>query len=75
MTIAIRALHPVIGGEVSGLDLAQPLTPDEIAAVEAGMDRCAVLVLPGQRISDEQQIAFKHGAQQRPTDRVRGLRL
>jgi alpha-ketoglutarate-dependent 2,4-dichlorophenoxyacetate dioxygenase len=58
MTIAIRALHPVIGGEVSGLDLTQPLSPAEVSAVEAGMDRCAVLVFPDQRITDEQQIAF-----------------
>jgi len=58
MTVSIRALHPVIGGEVSGLDLTRPLSPAEVAAVEAGMDRYAILVFPGQRISDEEQIAF-----------------
>jgi alpha-ketoglutarate-dependent 2,4-dichlorophenoxyacetate dioxygenase len=58
MTIAIRPLHPVIAGEVSGCDLAKPLSGEEVAAVEAGMDRHAVLVFPNQNITDEQQVAF-----------------
>jgi alpha-ketoglutarate-dependent 2,4-dichlorophenoxyacetate dioxygenase len=58
MAIAIRQIHPVFIGEVSGVDLRQPLTPDEVAAIEAGMDRYAVLVFHDQRITDEQQIAF-----------------
>ena len=45
-------------GEVSGVDLRQPLSRDEVAAIEAGMDRYAVLVFHGQNITDEQQIAF-----------------
>ena len=39
MTISIRQIHPVFVGEVSGVDLARPLTQDEVAAIEAGMDR------------------------------------
>jgi alpha-ketoglutarate-dependent 2,4-dichlorophenoxyacetate dioxygenase len=58
MTIAIRQIHPVFVGEVSGVDLARPLSPDEVAAVEAGMDRYAVLVFHDQKITDEQQMAF-----------------
>jgi alpha-ketoglutarate-dependent 2,4-dichlorophenoxyacetate dioxygenase len=58
MTLAIRQLHPVFVGEVSGLDLTKPLSRDEVAALEAGMDRYAVLVYPGQAITDEQQMAF-----------------
>ena len=49
---------PVFVGEVSGVDLAKPLTPAEAAAIEAGMDRYAVLIFHGQDITDEQQIAF-----------------
>ncbi len=45
-------------GEVSGVDLARPLTPDEVAAIEAGMDRYAVLMFRDQKITDEQQMAF-----------------
>jgi alpha-ketoglutarate-dependent 2,4-dichlorophenoxyacetate dioxygenase len=58
MAIAIRQIHPVFVGEVSGVDLRQPLTPHEVAAIEEGMDRFAVLVFHGQNITDEQQIAF-----------------
>jgi alpha-ketoglutarate-dependent 2,4-dichlorophenoxyacetate dioxygenase len=58
MTLTIRPLHPVIGGEVDGVDLRQPLSDDDVAAINAGMDRFAVLVFPGQDLTDEQQIAF-----------------
>jgi alpha-ketoglutarate-dependent 2,4-dichlorophenoxyacetate dioxygenase len=58
MTVSIRQIHPVFVGEVSGVDLREPLGGDEVAAIEAGMDRYAVLVFHDQNISDEQQIAF-----------------
>ena len=58
MAIAIRQLHKHFVGEVSGLDLRKPLTKDEAAAVEAGMDKYAVLVFHDQDINDEQQMAF-----------------
>ncbi len=58
MTIDIRPLHPVFVGEVSGADLTQKLTKSDVAAIEAGMDRYAVLVFHGQNITDEQQVAF-----------------
>jgi alpha-ketoglutarate-dependent 2,4-dichlorophenoxyacetate dioxygenase len=58
MGVSIRQLHPVFVGEVSGLDVSRPLTPDEARAVEAGMDRYAVLVFHDQTITDEQQMAF-----------------
>jgi len=58
MTISIRQIPPVFVGEVSGVDLARALTADEVAAIEAGMDRYAVLVFPDQKITDEQQMAF-----------------
>jgi len=58
MPLAIRPLHPVIGGEVSGIDISQPLAPQDVAAIEAGMDKYAVLVFPGQKLTDEEQMAF-----------------
>ena len=58
MPIAIRQLQKHFVGEVSGLDLRQPLTPDEAREVEAAMDKYAVLVFHGQDITDEQQMAF-----------------
>jgi alpha-ketoglutarate-dependent 2,4-dichlorophenoxyacetate dioxygenase len=58
MTISVRQIHSVFVGEVSGIDIAKPLTPDEVKAVEAGMDRYAVLVFHDQKITDGQQMAF-----------------
>ena len=60
MTTSV-SIHPVdhgFAGEVSNVDLTQPLTPEEVAAIEAGMDRHAVLVFRDQNITDEQQISF-----------------
>jgi alpha-ketoglutarate-dependent 2,4-dichlorophenoxyacetate dioxygenase len=48
----------MFAGEVSGVDLTQPLTRDEVAAIEAGMDRYAVLVFHDQRLTDDAQRAF-----------------
>jgi alpha-ketoglutarate-dependent 2,4-dichlorophenoxyacetate dioxygenase len=58
MALTIRQIHPVFVGEVSGVDLRRPLSRDEVAAIEAGMDRYAVLVFHDQDITDEQQVAF-----------------
>jgi alpha-ketoglutarate-dependent 2,4-dichlorophenoxyacetate dioxygenase len=58
MNTSIRQIHPVFVGEVSGIDIARPLSPEEVAAIEAGMDRYAVLVFRDQQITDEQQMAF-----------------
>jgi alpha-ketoglutarate-dependent 2,4-dichlorophenoxyacetate dioxygenase len=58
MAVSIRQIHPVFVGEVSGVDLRQAVTPEDVAAIEAGMDRYAVLVFHGQDITDAQQIAF-----------------
>jgi alpha-ketoglutarate-dependent 2,4-dichlorophenoxyacetate dioxygenase len=58
MGMEIRQIHPLFVGDVSGIDITQPLTPDQAAAIESGMDRYAVLVFHDQRFTDEQQVAF-----------------
>ncbi|MGD0434487.1 MAG: TauD/TfdA family dioxygenase [Acetobacteraceae bacterium] len=58
MAIDIHPLTPGFAGEVSGVDLTRPLTTAEVAALEAGMDRFAVLVYHDQAVTDEQQKAF-----------------
>src|SRR4029450_5137716 len=58
MSLPIRQIHPVFGGEVSGIDLSKPLGPDEVSAIEAGMERYAVLVVHDPKITDEQQMAL-----------------
>src|SRR5215470_17114633 len=58
MPVTIRPLHPVFVGEVAGVDCAKPLSCEEIAAIEAGMDQYAVLVFRDQHLTDDRQIAF-----------------
>jgi alpha-ketoglutarate-dependent 2,4-dichlorophenoxyacetate dioxygenase len=58
MSLSIRQIHPVFVGEVSGVDITRPLTPDEVKAIDAGMDEYAVLVFHDQKLTDEQQMVF-----------------
>ena len=58
VTISIRQITPVFAGDVSGVDITQPLSRDGVAAIEAGMDCHAVLVFQGQRLTDDTQRAF-----------------
>ena len=58
MSISIHKLHPVFVGEVQGVDCRRPLTQQEVAAIEVGMDEYAVLIFRDQNITDEEQIAF-----------------
>jgi len=70
MSVAIRQLTPVFAGEVTGVDITKALTPEEVAALEAGMDRHAVLVFHDQHLTDEQQMAF--GRNFGPLENARG---
>ena len=58
MTVSIRQIGPCFAGEVSGVDLTKPLSREEVAAIEAGMDKYAVLVFHDQPVSDDQQLDF-----------------
>lgn len=58
MAITIRQVGPCFAGEVDGIDLATPLSPEDAAAIHAGMDRYAVLVFHGRPVSLEEQMAF-----------------
>jgi alpha-ketoglutarate-dependent 2,4-dichlorophenoxyacetate dioxygenase len=58
MAITIRQVGPCFAGEVDGIDLAKPLTPEDAAAIHAGMDRYAVLAFHGRPVTLEQQMAF-----------------
>lgn len=53
-----RPLQPHFAAEVRGLDLSRPTDPELAAAVEAAMDRYAVLVFPEQHLDEAQQMAF-----------------
>ena len=58
MTLCIRPIHDDFAGEVSGVDITRPLSRNEVAAVEDGMDRYAVLVFHDQCLTDDAQRAF-----------------
>src|SRR5471032_3523593 len=45
-------------GRITDIDTRQPLSPAEIARVEASMDAHAVTILPCQKVDDAQQLAF-----------------
>jgi len=69
MTVMIRQLHPHFFGEVSGVDLRKPIAEDEAQAIEAGMNKYAVLLFRNQDITDEQQLAFARNFGERETIR------
>ncbi|HTZ76950.1 MAG TPA: TauD/TfdA family dioxygenase [Stellaceae bacterium] len=62
MPLSFRPVAPIdrpdFAGIATGIDLREPVTPEAVAAIVAGMDKFAVLVFPGQQIDDEQQLAF-----------------
>ena len=58
MTVKTRQIGPCLAAEVEGIDMRKPLSPEDVAAIHAGMDEYAVLVFHDQDIDDEQQLAF-----------------
>jgi alpha-ketoglutarate-dependent 2,4-dichlorophenoxyacetate dioxygenase len=58
MPVTMRQVGPCFAAEVEGIDMRKPLSPDEVAAIHAGMDRYAVLVFHDQAIDDAEQLAF-----------------
>ncbi|MFV0294905.1 MAG: TauD/TfdA dioxygenase family protein [Hyphomicrobiaceae bacterium] len=58
MPLSVREAGPGFAGEASGLDLTRPLSPADVAAIHAAMDKFAVLVFHDQSLTDESQLAF-----------------
>jgi len=58
MPVVVRPMSSAFAGEVFGIDCAAPLEAEDVAAIDAGMARHAVLVFRGQPLSDERQLAF-----------------
>jgi alpha-ketoglutarate-dependent 2,4-dichlorophenoxyacetate dioxygenase len=52
MGIGITPLHPHIGAEIGGLDLARPIEPETVAAIWRAIDTHAVLVFRDQHLRD-----------------------
>jgi len=56
--LTVTPLHPHFGARVEGVDLAAPLDDATFAAIAEAFDQHSVLVFAGQRLTDEQQMAF-----------------
>ena len=57
-SVQIKQIGPGFVGEASGLDISSPLTADDVAAINAGMDEHAVLIFRDQSLTNDQQVAF-----------------
>ena len=59
MSFKVNSLSPVLGAEITGLDLAQPLGANMVNDIrQTWLDAGGLLVFPEQKISTEQHIAF-----------------
>lgn len=58
MALEMRPLHPDFGVEILGIDLARPLSEARFAEIEQAVDRFSVVLMRGQSIDDEIQLAF-----------------
>jgi alpha-ketoglutarate-dependent 2,4-dichlorophenoxyacetate dioxygenase len=58
MSITVKPVTPDFMAEISGLGLAQPLKPADRDAIDAAINRHAIVVFHDQKHSDGQQIDF-----------------
>ena len=58
MPLTARKLHPHFVAEVTGVDMRAPPDAAMVSAITELADTYAVLVFHGQRITDEQHVAF-----------------
>src|ERR671937_1623284 len=56
--LTVTPIHPVFGARVDGIDLAAPLDATTFRNIHDAFQEYSVLVFPGQRLTDEQQMAF-----------------
>jgi|Deesub1362B_J571_1020462.scaffolds.fasta_scaffold05648_2 alpha-ketoglutarate-dependent 2,4-dichlorophenoxyacetate dioxygenase len=58
MSLTLCPIHPGFVAVASGVDLAKPLTAQEVAEIDAAMDRFGVLIFRDQPLQAEEQLAF-----------------
>jgi len=56
--LTVTPLKPEFGARIEGADLRRPLTAEEFTVMDAAINRYGFLVIPGQDIDDDQQMAF-----------------
>ncbi len=58
MSFHFKPLHPIFFAEASGLDLTQPLSSEDVQAINSAMNEYGVLLWRGQPLTAQQQINF-----------------
>ncbi|MSQ55421.1 MAG: TauD/TfdA family dioxygenase [Betaproteobacteria bacterium] len=58
MSFSLKPLHPLFAAEASGVDLRKRLDAATVSAIDAAMDRYAVLVFRGQPLDQAEQVAL-----------------
>ena len=58
MGVEIRQVGECFAGEVTGIDLTEPLSTENVNAIHEGMDKYAVLTFREQPLTAEEQLAF-----------------
>jgi alpha-ketoglutarate-dependent 2,4-dichlorophenoxyacetate dioxygenase len=56
--LTITPVHPALGARVEGMDLTAPLDDATFQKIHDAFQEYSVLVFPGQRLTDEQQMVF-----------------
>ena len=57
MTVTVRPLTPAVGAEITGVDLRR-LSDADFAAIEHAWHRHSMILLSGQRLTDDDLLAF-----------------
>jgi taurine dioxygenase len=57
-SLTVEPISPVIGAEISGIDISQPLDPKTVAAIRAALNTHHVVFFRDQTLSAAQQAAF-----------------
>ena len=59
MTVTVRPLTPAVGAEITGVDL-RCLSDADFAAIEHAWHRHSMILLSGQKLTDDDLLAFSH---------------
>ena len=58
MPLTVTPITPRFGAECSGLDLTQPLSPEDVRAITQAMDQWGITVWRNTGMTDEQHVEF-----------------
>ena len=58
MSFSVHPITPTFAAEIGDLDVSEPLSEADLAALDDAFNTYSVLVFPGQQLSDDAMIAF-----------------